>query len=180
MEIPFTKPSLGAAELRAVTRALERGQIGGNGEVCWRVQERLRDLTGAHVLLTPSATHAMEVALLALGVGPGDEVLMPSFAFVSQANAILQRGATPVFCEIDPDTLNLDPDDAARRLTPRSKLLLPVHYAGVACELAGLQALAKEHDLQLLEDAAQGSGAHWRGQHLGTVGDAGFLSFHET
>ncbi|MCG8589171.1 MAG: dTDP-4-amino-4,6-dideoxygalactose transaminase, partial [Proteobacteria bacterium] len=114
------------------------------------------------------------------GVGPGDEVLMPSFAFVSQANAILQRGATPVFCEIDPDTLNLDPDDAARRLTPRSKLLLPVHYAGVACELASLQALAKEHDLQLLEDAAQGIGAHWRGQHLGTVGDAGFLSFHET
>lgn len=181
MEVPFTRPTFGSSELRAVSRALRAGQVGGNGPICHRVQQRLVELTGAHhALLTPSATHAMEVGLLAFGIGPGDEVLMPSFAFVSQANAILARGARPVFCDIDPETLNMDAADAARRITPHTKLIMPVHYAGVACELDAFRRLARNHSLLLFEDAAQGIGASWRGRHLGTVGDAGCLSFHDT
>lgn len=181
MNIPFTRPSLGSAEVRAVSRAMRAGHVGGNGPVCWRVQQRLKEITGArHALLTPSATHAMEMALLAFGIGPGDEVIMPSFAFVSQANAVLAHGARPVFCDVDPATLNMDPADAAERLTPRTKLLMPVHYAGIACDLGAFRRLARKHGLLLFEDAAQGIGARWKGKHLGTVADAGCISFHET
>ncbi|MEM7310173.1 MAG: dTDP-4-amino-4,6-dideoxygalactose transaminase [Planctomycetota bacterium] len=181
MRIPFVTPRLGAPEVRAVVRALRNGWIGGNGQVCREVQTRLEELTGArHALLTPSATQAMEVYLLAAGIGPGDEVVMPSFAFVSQANAILARGATPVFCEIDPHTLNLDPADVEARVTERTRAVLPVHYAGIACDLDALGELAERRGLRVLEDAAQALGARWRGRQLGTVGHAGFLSFHST
>jgi dTDP-4-amino-4,6-dideoxygalactose transaminase len=181
MDIPFTRPPLGPAEAEAAARAVREGHIGGNGPICARVEEKLRALTGArHALLTPSATQAMDVALIAWGIGPGDEVLMPSFAFVSQANAILARGARPVFCEIDDETLDMCPRDAAARITPRTRLVMPVHYAGVACDLDAYEALAARHGLVLFEDAAQGIGASHRGRHLGTIGDAGCISFHET
>lgn len=181
MRIPFTRPALGARELRALVRAFRSGALVGNGEICRRVQDDLAQLLGVrHALLTPSATQAMEVFLIAADVGPGDEVLMPSFAFVSQANAVLARGAVPVFCEIDAATLNLDPADVAARVTDRTRMLLPVHYAGIACDMDALGALAKERGLIMLEDAAQAIGSRWRGQYLGTLGDAGFFSFHGT
>lgn len=177
----FTEPAIGADELEAVVAALREGQIGGNGAISRRVQGRLAELTGAtRALLTPSATTAIEISLLASGIGPGDEVLMPSFAFVSQANAILQMGATPVFCEVDPVTLNLDPADAERRVTPRTRMVMPVHYAGVPADLEGLSGVCERHGLSMVEDAAQGMGSRWRGRHLGTIGRAGVISFHFT
>jgi dTDP-4-amino-4,6-dideoxygalactose transaminase len=181
VKIPFSQTSIGAAEVRAVVRALRSQRVGGNDVVCKRVQKRLCELTGApFALLTPNATQAMEIGLIAHRIGPGDEVLMPSFAFVSQANAIVARGARPVFCEVDPRTLNMDPADAARRVTPRTKMVFPVHYAGVAADLDALEALARERKLILFEDAAQGISA-WHGErHLGTIGDCGCISFHHT
>jgi dTDP-4-amino-4,6-dideoxygalactose transaminase len=181
MRIPFSRPPLGPAEVEAVAEAIRLGRIGGNGEIGKRVEAALRGLTGSpHVLLTPSATQAMDVAFVAMGLGPGDEVLMPSFAFVSQANAILARGARPVFCEVDPLTLNMCPEDAARRVTDATRIVMPVHYAGIACDLDAFRDLADDHGLMLFEDAAQCIGATWRGRALGTIGDAGCYSFHET
>lgn len=181
MQIPFSRPSLGPLEVEAVARAVRDGRIGGNGPIGKAVEQRLADLTGSpHVLLTPSATQAMDVALMAFGIGPGDEILMPSFAFVSQANAILARGARPVFCEIDPDTLNMCPVDAEARITPRTRMIMPVHYAGVACDLDAFEDLALRKGLLLFEDAAQCIGSTHRGRALGTIGDAGCYSFHET
>jgi dTDP-4-amino-4,6-dideoxygalactose transaminase len=181
VRIPFTRPSLSAAEVRAAARALRNGTTVGNGPICLRVQDRLKELTGAkHVLLTPNATQAFEVGLLAYGIGPGDEVIMPSFAFVSMANAVLSRGAKPVFAEIDPTTLNLDTADVAKRVNERTKMVMPVHYAGVPCDLDGLIALCAEKGLILFEDAAQAIASKHRGKHLGTLGEAGCLSFHET
>jgi dTDP-4-amino-4,6-dideoxygalactose transaminase len=179
--IPFQRASLGAAERRAVERAVRQGALAGDGVIGRRVSARLRELTGArHVLLTPSATSASDVTFAALPVGPGDEVLMPSFAYPSQAAALLARGARPVFCDVDEATLNLDPADARRRVTKRTRALLVVHYAGVAADLTGLTRLAREAGLWLLEDAAHAIGARWRGRHLGSFGDAGWLSFHQT
>jgi dTDP-4-amino-4,6-dideoxygalactose transaminase len=179
--LSFTEPDIGDEEIRAVTEALRAAQIGGNGAISRRVQAKLAEFCGARrALLTPSATSAMEVALLASGIGPGDEVIMPSFAFVSQANAILSVGARPVFCEVDPATLNFAADDAARRITPRTKLLMPVHYAGVACDMQRILDLAEAHGLQVIEDAAQGIDSKWHGRHLGTIGRAGVYSFHHT
>ena len=132
------------------------------------------------VLLTTSCSHALELALMALGVGPGDEVVMPSFTFVSTANAALRVGARPVFADIEAETLGLDATDAAARLTDRSKVLMPVHYAGIAPDMDRLGALARNREMKLVEDAAQGLGGSFRGRPLGGLGDAGALSFHET
>jgi dTDP-4-amino-4,6-dideoxygalactose transaminase len=157
------------------------GRVAGNGPFCRRVEERLAALLGVpHVLLTTSCTHALELALLALGVGPGDEVVCPSFTFVSTANAILRMGARPVFAEIEERTLGLDVADVERRLTPRTVAVLPVHYAGVAPEMDELLALARTRGLKVVEDAAQGLAASYRGRALGALGDAGCFSFHET
>jgi len=181
LQIPFTKPSYGAAEARAMLRALEAGASGGNGPACLRVAERLAQLTGSrHVLMTPNATQAMEVALMATGIGPGDEVIMPSFGFVGQANAVLARGATPVFADIDPRTLNMDPKDTEARITPRTRVLFPVHYAGVSADTTAFRRLAKKHGLLFFEDAAHCLAAKKGAAHLGTIGDAGFISFHVT
>lgn len=181
MKIPFTRPSIGAAEVRAVTRALRERHIGGNGPISKRVQKRIAEITGSpHALLTPNATQAMEMLMIALNIGPGDEVILPSFSFVSMANAVLTRGATPVFCEIDRGTLNMDPKDVARRITKRTKMVMPVHYGGISADMDALGALCAESGAFLFEDAAQGIGATWRGQPLGTIAPAGCLSFHET
>jgi dTDP-4-amino-4,6-dideoxygalactose transaminase len=133
-----------------------------------------------HVFLTTSCTHALEMAMLVLDLGPEDEVIMPSFNFVSSANAVVLRGATPVFAEIRPDTLNVDVEDVASKITPRTKAIVPVHYAGISCRMDALQSLADEHDLYLVEDAAQGVDAYYKGTPLGTLGDIGCYSFHET
>jgi len=181
LKIPFTRPSIGVAEVRAVTRALRERHIGGNGPISKRVQQRIAQITGSpHALLTPNATQAMELLMIALNIGPGDEVILPSFSFVSMANAVLTRGATPVFCEIDAGTLNMDPADVARRLSKRTKMVMPVHYGGIAADLDALTRLCDDTGAFLFEDAAQGIGATWRGQPLGTIAPAGCLSFHET
>ena len=178
--VAFSTPWFDEAEARRIAEALG-GRVGGDGPFGRRVEARLAELLGAHrVLLTTSCTHALELALLALGIGRGDEVVCPSFTFVSTANAILRVGATPVFADIADDTLGLDPADVESRVGPRTAALLPVHYAGVAPDMDRLLALAGERGLRVVEDAAQGLGASFRGRALGTLGDAGCLSFHET
>jgi dTDP-4-amino-4,6-dideoxygalactose transaminase len=132
------------------------------------------------VLLTTSCTHALELALLALDVGPGQEVICPSFTFVSTANAVLRVGARPVFADIEDRTLGLDANDVARRLGPRTAAIIPVHYAGVAPDVDALASLAATHGLKVVEDAAQALGGSFRGRPLGTLADAGCFSFHET
>jgi dTDP-4-amino-4,6-dideoxygalactose transaminase len=178
--IPFSKPSYDEREVEAVRAALAV-QACGDGPAGRRVEARLAARLGAHrVLLTTSGTHALELALLALGIGPGQEVVCPSFTFVSSANAVLRVGARPVFADIEERTLGLDPEDVERRLTPRTRAIIPVDYAGVAPDMDALGALARERRLNVVEDAAQGIAATWRGRALGTLGDAGCLSFHET
>jgi dTDP-4-amino-4,6-dideoxygalactose transaminase len=137
-------------------------------------------LAGAKVILTTSCTDALEMAALLLGVGPGDEVIMPTFTFVSTANAFALRGAQPVFVDVRPDTLNLDESLVARAVTRRTKALVAVHYAGVGCEMSALGAIAREHGLRVVEDNAHGLFGRYDGKPLGTFGDLATLSFHET
>ncbi len=178
--IPFCVPWVGEAEAARVGEAL-RGRLAGDGPFGRKVERRLAERLGVpRVLLTTSCTHALELALLALGVGPGDEVVCPSFTFVSTANAALRVGARPVFADIEERTLGLDPVDVERRLTDRTRALLPVHYAGIAPDMDRLLALARSRGLRVVEDAAQGLAASYRGKPLGTLGDAGCFSFHET
>jgi dTDP-4-amino-4,6-dideoxygalactose transaminase len=178
--IAFSRPWFDEREEAAVRAALS-GHVSGDGPIGRRVEARLAAHLGAtRVLLTTSGTHALELALLALGVGPGQEVICPSFTFVSSANAVLRVGARPVFADIEDRTLGLDPADVEPRVTPRTVALLPVDYAGVAPDMDALLDLARRRGLRVVEDAAQGLAATWRGRALGTLGDAGCLSFHET
>jgi dTDP-4-amino-4,6-dideoxygalactose transaminase len=178
--VAFHAPWFDESEEKRVLEALG-GRIAGDGPFCRRVEERLARLLGAsRVLLTTSCTHALELALLALGIGRGQEVICPSFTFVSTANAILRVGARPVFADIEDRTLGLDAVDLERRLSPRTAAVLPVHYAGVAPDMDAILGLARAHRLRVVEDAAQALGATFRGKALGTLGDAGCLSFHET
>lgn len=178
--ILLSEPWFDGEEQDRVRQALA-GRVAGDGPFCHKVERRLEEMLGVpRVLLTTSCTHALELALLALGIGPGDEVVCPSFTFVSTANAILRAGARPVFADIESDSLGLDPVDVERRLTPRAAALLPVHYAGIAPDMEALARLAEERGLKVVEDAAQGLGASFRGRPLGTLGDAGCFSFHET
>jgi dTDP-4-amino-4,6-dideoxygalactose transaminase len=179
--VSFNEPTTGATEADAVREALESGTIRGDGPVSQRVEEYLKEWLGIdHVFLTTSCTHALEMAMIALDIGPGDEVIMPSFNFVSSGNAVVLRGATPVFAEIKPDTLNVDPEDVADKITPQTKAIIPVHYAGVGCDMKALLSLAEQHDLYVVEDAAQAIDAYYEGHPLGTMGDIGCYSFHET
>ncbi|HVO10506.1 MAG TPA: dTDP-4-amino-4,6-dideoxygalactose transaminase [Vicinamibacteria bacterium] len=178
--IVFSKPSYDQREVEAVRAALAT-QTSGDGPAGRRVEARLAAMLGARrVLLTTSGTHALELALLALGIGPGQEVVCPSFTFVSSANAVLRVGARPVFADIEERTLGLDPADVERRLTPRTAAVIPVDYAGVAPDVEALGDIARRRGLRVVEDAAQGIAARWRDRPLGTLGDAGCLSFHET
>src|SRR5438128_83514 len=136
MDIPLHKPFLGDEELVAIAGVLRSRQVGGDGVITRRVEAEIAHRFGAgHVLLTSSCTHAMELALMALEVGPGDEVICPSFTFTSTANAVVRQRARPVFADIEPVTLGVDPRDVARRLTPRTRAIMVVHYGGVACDM---------------------------------------------
>ena len=178
--VPFSVPWFDAREQAAVGAALE-GRVAGDGPIGKRVEKRLEGaLDARRVLLTTSCTHAMELALMALGVGPGQEVICPSFTFVSTANAVLRVGARPVFADIEETTLGLDPSDVERRITDRTAAVMPVHYTGVAPDMESLLDLSRRHHLRVIEDAAQALGARWQGRHLGTLGDAGCFSFHES
>lgn len=179
--IPFNRPHATGHELSYIQEAIDNGHLSGRGPFGARCADWLEARTGTRrALLTSSCTSALEMAALLAGVGEGDEVIMPSFTFVSTANAIALRGAVPVFVDIRADTLNMDESLVADAVTPRTKALLAVHYAGVGCELDDLAELAGRSGLALIEDAAQGALATHRGRALGTVGSMGCLSFHET
>ncbi len=179
--IPFNRPWTDQKEIKAVKRALSGTQTAGNGPIGKETQNFIQDtFRVSHALLTGSCTHAMELALMTLGVNSGDEVILPSFTFVATANAVLRQGARPVFAEVDPHTLNLSPEDCEKRITMRTKGIIPVHYAGVGCEMDKFLYLGKRYNLFILEDAAQGVNALYKGKYLGTIGDIGCYSFHGT
>jgi dTDP-4-amino-4,6-dideoxygalactose transaminase len=179
--IPFNRPCLAGDEFRFITDALEKGQFSGDGSYTKKCHALLERVLGCpKVLLTTSCTHALEMAAILLEVGPGDEVVVPSFTFVSTANAFALRGAKIVFCDIRRDTLNLDEERLDRLLTPRSKAIVPVHYAGVACKMDAILNSAGRHGVAVVEDNAHGLFGRYQGRHLGTFGCLATLSFHET
>jgi dTDP-4-amino-4,6-dideoxygalactose transaminase len=179
--IPYNRPHLTGEELQFIAEAVANLQLSANGEFTRRCQSWLEERLGAaRVFLTHSCTAALEMAALLADIGPGDEVIMPSFTFVSTANAVALRGGVPVFVDIRPDTLNLDETLIESAITPRTRAICAVHYAGVGADLDAIGAIARKYNLLVLEDAAQGLFACWRGRPLGTIGALGALSFHET
>lgn len=181
MRIPFNRPYVLGPEMSYLGQAIDRGHLSGDGMFTAQCSARLVEMSGAtRALLTHSCTAALEMAALLANVGPGDEVIMPSFTFVSTANAFVLRGATPVFVDVRPDTLNLDESLIEAAITPRTRVIVPVHYAGVACEMDQILALARDHGICVVEDAAQAVLSTYRGRPLGALGDMGALSFHET
>jgi dTDP-4-amino-4,6-dideoxygalactose transaminase len=179
--IPFNRPGLAGNELRYIQESVDSGRISGDGvftEKCRRVLEAL--LGARQVLLTTSCTTALELAALLLDLVPGDEVIMPAFTFVSTANAVVLRGARPVFADIRPDTLNLDERQLPALVTPRTRAILPVHYAGVGCEMDVILDVARRHGLEVIEDNAHGLFGTYRGRPLGSLGGLAAQSFHET
>ena len=180
-KIPFNKPYMTGKELYYIAEAKFGNMLAGDGPFTKRCHQWLEQRTGcAKALLTHSCTAALEMAALLLDIQPGDEVIMPSFTFVSTANAFVLRGGVPVFVDIREDTLNLDERLIEAAITPRTKLIVPVHYAGVACEMDTIMAIARRHGLKVVEDAAQGVMSCYKGRALGSIGDLGAYSFHET
>ena len=164
-----------------IRKAVENHKICGDGEFTKKCSTWLEEKTGtAKCLLTTSCTHATEMAALLLNIKPGDELIMPSYTFVSTADAFVLRGATPVFVDIRPDTMNIDENLIEDAITDKTRAIVPVHYAGVGCEMDRIMDIAKRHNLSVVEDAAQGIMAAYKGKPLGTFGDFGCFSFHET
>jgi len=181
MKIPFNKPYMTGRELWLISQAHAAGHLSGDGRFTRQCHEWLQASTGCRkALLTHSCTAALEMCALLLDLQPGDEVIMPSFTFVSTANAFVLRGAVPVFVDIRRDTLNIDEALVEAAITPRTKAICVVHYAGVSCEMDAIMAIAQRHGLAVVEDAAQGIFSTYRGKPLGTFGGLGTLSFHET
>ncbi|PHV07828.1 dTDP-4-amino-4,6-dideoxygalactose transaminase [Janthinobacterium sp. BJB412] len=179
--IPFNKPFMTGRELWYIAQAHTAGHLSGDGGFTKRCHAWLEQRTGARrALLTHSCTAALEMAALLAEVGPGDEVIMPSYTFVSTANAFVMRGAVPVFVDIRADTLNIDETKIEAAITARTKVILPVHYAGVACEMDTIMDIARRHKLIVVEDAAQGIMSSYKGRPLGSIGHLGAYSFHET
>jgi dTDP-4-amino-4,6-dideoxygalactose transaminase len=179
--VPFNRPTTTGHETAALAAAVARGHFSGDGPctlACHRILEAATTVRRA--LLTTSCTHALEMAALLLEVRPGDEVIVPSFTFVSTVNAFVLRGATPVFVDIRMDTFNLDESQIARALTPRTKAIVVVHYAGVGCEMDAILAIAQAHGVPIVEDNAHGLFGSYRGRPLGSFGALAALSFHET
>lgn len=181
MKIPFNKPYLTGKEQTYLSQAMNSGHLEGDGPFTLLCQDWLEKQTGSPLaLLTHSCTAALEMAALLLEIGPGDEVIMPSYTFVSTASAFALRGGVPVFIDIRPDTLNLDESLIEAAITPRTKAIAVVHYAGVSPDMELITALAKKHNLSVVEDAAQGLKASYKGRALGTWGALGTISFHGT
>jgi dTDP-4-amino-4,6-dideoxygalactose transaminase len=179
--IPYNKPFIAGKELFYVAKAVTDGCIAGDGEFTQRCGRLLEERFGIRkVLLTPSCTAALEMAAMLCNLEPGDEVIMPSFTFVSTANAVARLGARPVFVDIDPETLNLDEEQIEPAITRRTRAIFPVHYAGVACRMDRIKTIARKRGLAVVEDAAQGVNAFWNEQALGSIGELGAYSFHET
>lgn len=180
-KIPFNKPFLTGRELSYIARAHEGNMLAGDGPFTGYCHQWLQQHTACRqALLTHSCTAALEMSALLLDIQPGDEIIMPSFTFVSTANAFVLRGGVPVFVDIRGDTLNIDEQLIEAAITPRTRAILPVHYAGVGCEMDTICDLARRHRLGVVEDAAQGILATYKGRALGSIGDLGCFSFHET
>ena len=178
---PFNKPYMTGRELEYIAQAHARGHLSGDGEFTLKCHAWLEYRTASpKALLTHSCTAAMEMAAILANVGTGDEVIMPSYTFVSTANAFALRGAVPVFVDIRADTLNIDETLIEAAITERTKVIVPVHYAGVACEMDTIMEIARRHHMLVVEDAAQGIMSMYRGKSLGSIGHLGALSFHET
>jgi len=181
MNIPFNKPYMTGKELWYIAQAHANGHLAGDGQFTKKCSAWLEARTGTHkALLTHSCTAALEMAAILADIQPGDEVIMPSYTFVSTANAFVLRGGVPVFVDIRPDTMNIDETKIEAAITEKTKAIVPVHYAGVGCEMDTIMAIAKKHDLLVIEDAAQGVMASYKGRPLGSIGHLGALSFHET
>lgn len=179
--IKFNVPPFTGKELTYIKEAVEAGKICGDGNFTRRCNQWIENQTGCcKALLTTSCTHATEMAAILLNLKPGDEVIMPSYTFVSTADAFVMRGATPVFVDIRPDTMNIDEKLIEQAITDKTKAIVPVHYAGVACEMDTILAIASNHGLKVIEDAAQGVMSTYKGRSLGSIGDFGCYSFHET
>lgn len=179
--IPFNWPHMTGKELYYIAESHFNGRLAGDGPFTKRCHGWLEARSGgSKALLTHSCTAALEMSALLLDVQPGDEVIMPSYTFVSTANAFVLRGAVPVFVDVRQDTLNLDETLIEAAITPRTRVIVPVHYAGVACEMDTIMRIAREHGLKVAEDAAQGVMASYKGRALGSIGDLGSYSFHET
>jgi dTDP-4-amino-4,6-dideoxygalactose transaminase len=178
---PFNRPFMTGREFVYIAEAYANGMLAGDGAFTQKCHSHLEQQIGcAKALLTHSCTAALEMSALLADITPGDEVIMPSYTFTSTANAFVLRGGVPVFVDIRADTLNLDEALIEAALTPRTKAIVPVHYAGVACEMDPILALARQHGLMVIEDAAQGYGSRYKGRPLGALGALGCLSFHET
>ncbi len=180
-QIPFNRPYLVGSELSNIAQAHKNGQLAGDGPFTKKSSAWLEEHTGCHkALLAHSCTAALEMAAILADIQPSDEVILPSYTFVSTANAFILRGGIPVFVDISTDTLNIDPTKIEQAITPKTKAIVPVHYAGVSCEMDTIKEIAKQNDLLVIEDAAQGVMATYKGKPLGSIGDLGCYSFHET
>ena len=179
--IPFTHVHVSGREIDYIRQAIESSRLGGDGPFSKRCESWLEQHIGsARALLTHSATAALEMAAILSDVQPGDEVILPSFTFVSTANAFVLRGAIPVFVDIDPQTLNIDPAQVRNAVTSRTRAIVPMHYAGVACDMDALLDIGRNANAMIIEDAAQALLADWNGRPLGSIGAMAALSFHET
>ncbi len=180
-EIPFNWPFVIGKELEYVAQAVASGHLSGDGAFTKKCHVWMEEkFSAAKVLLTHSCTAALEMAAILADMQPGDEVIMPAYTFVSTANAFVMRGAVPVWCDIRRDTLNIDETRIEALITPRTKAIVPVHYAGVACEMDTILQIAEQYNLLVIEDAAQAVNATYKGSYLGTLGHMGCYSFHET
>ncbi len=181
MKYDFNVPPCIGTEIDYISDAISKHRISGDGEYTKKCNKWIEDQTGtSKALLTTSCTHATEMAALLSDIGPGDEVIMPSYTFVSTANAFVLRGAKAVFVDIRPDTMNIDEKLIEEAVTERTKAIVPVHYAGVSCEMDSIMATASKYGLKVIEDAAQGVMSSYKGRALGSIGDFGCYSFHET
>jgi dTDP-4-amino-4,6-dideoxygalactose transaminase len=179
--IPFNKPFIVGKELEYIAQAVALGNIGGDGKFTQASSRLLEERFGIHrVMMVPSCTAALEMAAMLCGLEAGDEVILPSFTFVSTANAIVRLGARPVFVDIRPDTLNLDDALVEDAITARTRAIFPVHYAGVGCSMDRILTIARKYQLRVVEDAAQAVNSWYQGRALGSMGDLGTYSFHET
>ena len=181
MRVGFNVPPFIGKEKEYILEAVDNCHISGDGHFTKKCSEAIERMTGtAKALLTTSCTHATEMAAILSNIKQGDEVIMPSYTFVSTADAFVMRGAIPVFVDIRPDTMNIDEQLIEGAITNKTKAIVPVHYAGVGCEMDIIMDIARRHNLMVIEDAAQGVASSYKGSALGTLGDFGCLSFHET
>lgn len=179
--IPFNRPCYTGNEDEFVLDSMRSAQISGDGQYSQKCHAWFEEKLGCHkALLTPSCTHSLEMAALMIGICQGDEVIMPSYTFVSTANAFALRGAKIVFVDIKPGTMNIDENLIEQAISKRTKAIVPVHYAGVSCEMDTIMGIAEKHNLYVIEDAAQGMMSNYKGRPLGSIGHVGAFSFHET